>query len=474
MAIPIEKLGLEHLLQERVYIKWVDDEGNPYAMGSCLAGNKDDSNLHMKVVCDSERRIHVYFSLNVTYRHNGKYRQMEMLLAVPPHGDFKSSLKFLSISGLDDLSSSDASDLHEAGISKLEHIILLPFDLRFTGFVVRKEKKFATIVPDNPTSSKLIRTLISLSRTKSFNVYIRPSDYAREHLKVVHELLCDKSVSICEPDMRKIYSQPDIILVDWAKIIYQEGKDRLLSPPPAKHDAQRSTEVQVPQSPPPPPPAKPDCEEPSDVPENLDPNDFYQDSGHVETYPEVDSDEECLAALNDQQLRRDASSEARRSEFKEWLNAAMAINENIYGHRGLTQKLSALGQSVRTSNVRMFDAIRPWCSALFLCDPTDSSGRMDEWFVSDMAKLIRWVNMLHRGAEMTLLMDDFLKLGSSARACDKDQYRLHKVDFLLRVFMEFNQSSISVNGVSRKVLLSRKSNVLGTSATASKRARTAA
>ncbi|TGO46904.1 hypothetical protein BCON_0302g00110 [Botryotinia convoluta] len=505
MAVPIEKLGLENLLQERVYIKWVD-EGHPYTLGSCLADNKENTNFLMKVVCDPEKRIHVYFSLKVTHKHTGKNRSMEMLLVVPPHGNFECYSKSLPISGLDDLSSHDASALHEAGISNLEHIIVLSFDLQFTGFVVRKERESATILPSNSTSSTLMQKLRSLSVTKSFKVYIRPSDYARANLKTVNERLRDKGVWICEPDMRKIYSRQGIMLVDWAQIKHRELKGKLLPPPPqlqpqpqpppyTEHDAQRSTEVQVPRSPPiadvysskdiiPATPShlpvchgifSPDGEEPSDVADDLDLDDIRKDTGHVEPYFEMDSDEEYLAALHAQQcsqeLRQDTSSEALRLEFKEWLKAAMSINENVYGHSGLTKKLFALGDSVHASNVGLFHDIRPWCSALFLCDPTDSSRQTDEWFVSDMAGLIKWVNTFHRGAEMTILMNDFLKLGSAARVCNKNQYKHQKSDFLLRIWVEYDCSSISINGESRKIL-SRKRNILETCSDVSKRAKT--
>jgi hypothetical protein len=511
MTVPIENLGLENLLQERVYIKWVD-EGHSYTLGSCLADNKENTNFLMRVVCDSEGHIHVYFSLRVNHKHTGKHRSMEMLLVVPPHGNFACYLK-VPISELDDLSSHDASALHEAGISNLEHILVLPFDLRFTGFVVKKKRESSTILPSNSTSSILMQKLRSLSVTKSFKVYIRPSDYARENLKTVNERLRDKNIWICESDMRKLYSRQGIMLVDWAQIRQLKTRPPLLppqllpqlppqpspqpSPQPPPYTAQRSTEVQVPQSPSivhidankdiiPATPSSlptchgifsPNCEEPSDVASDLDLDDTYKDPGYGEIYLEADSDEEYLAALNaqqlSQQLRQDISSEALRSEFKEWLKAAMTVNENVYKHTGLTKKLFALGKSVHTSNVVIFDAIRPWCSALFLCDPTDSSRPTDEWFVTDMAELIKWVNSLHRGAEMTMLMDDFLKLGSAARVCNKDQYELHKVDLLLRIWVEFDCSSTSINGESSKVL-PRKRNVLKTGSNVSKRARTAA
>ncbi|KAF7880025.1 uncharacterized protein EAF02_007662 [Botrytis sinoallii] len=502
MAVPIEKLGLENLLQERVYIKWID-EGHPYSLGSCLVDNKENTNFLMKVVCDSEKRIHVYFSLKVTHKHTGKNRSMEMLLVVPPHGNFECFSKSFPISGLDDLSSHDASALHEAGISNLEHIIVLSFDLQFTGFVVRKERESANILPSNSTSSTLMQKLRSLSVTKSFKVYIRPSDYARASLKTVNERLRDKGSWICEPDMRKTYSQQGIMLVDWAQVKYRELKSKPLSLPPqsqpqpppyTEHDAQRSTEVQVPRSPPvadvylnkdivPATPSllpvchgifSPDYEEPLDVADDLDLDDIRKDPGHIEPYLEMDSDEEYLAALHaqqcSQQVRQDTNSEVLRLEFKEWLKAAMSINENVYGHSGLTKKLFALGDSVHASNIGMFDAIRPWCSALFLCDPADSSRLTDEWFVSDMAGLIKWVNTFHRGAEMSILMDDFLKLGNAARVRDKSEYKRYKADFLLRIWIEFDCSSISINGESRKVL-SRKRNVLETCSDVTKRAK---
>ncbi|PQE31007.1 lim domain-containing serine threonine- kinase protein [Rutstroemia sp. NJR-2017a WRK4] len=523
MAVPIENLGLENLLQERVYIKWVDDEGKPYTLGSCLAGNKENTNLVMKVVCDSEGRIHIYFSLQVTYKVTGKSRQMEMLLVVPPHGAFEHSLKFLPISGLDDLSFLDASALHEAGISNLEHIIVLPFDLQFTGFVVRKEKESTTILPSNPTSSKLIQTLRSLSATKSFKVYIRPNDYAREHLKQVHERLRNRDRWITEADMLEMYSQQGIMLVDWSLIKHQEPKGRLPPRPPppyTERGAQKSPEVQVPESPPTanadpksppnihesiilatpsppttpsplttpsPPPVRhgifsPSSQEQSEASEDVDLDDIYKDLAHIEPHLEVDSDEEYLAELNaqqlSQQLRQTASTEILRSEFRDWLNAAMSLNENIHEHSALTQKLFTLGQSVRKANVSLFDATRSWCSALFFCNPKGShSNGAEESFVADMARLVKWVNTLRRGAEMTVLMEDFLRLGSAARGCDKELYRRCKVDVLLRVFVEWECGSTSTgvngNGESSKVL-ARKGDILDIGSNSLKRARVAA
>jgi len=484
-----------------------------------MPGNKKNVDIIMKVVCDSQRHIHIQFSLKVAIKISGNRHHMYMLLAIPPHGDFEYASKDLPIQELNDLSHLDASALHEAGISNLEHVIVLNFDVRFTGFVVQKEKESTTIRPFNETSSKLIRAIKSLSLMKKFKVYIRPSDYARQHLKEIRERLYDTSAQICESDMRKIYSQQGIMLVNWTHFKHKEPQDQ---PPPlyTANDTQRPTEVQVPRSPliayvdtksspnineaivPVTPSPVPVChgifsdrEELSDVGE-----DSHKDSGHVETYLEVEvnSDEEYLAESNarqldseyqfesnareldeeylaeirevSQQLRQDATSEALGSEFREWLDAAAKINPNVLGHRGLTSKLLTLGESVRESDVAKFDAIRPWCSALLFYDPTDSSSTSElqdstrRLLVSDIAGLIKSINTLQRGAEMTFLMDDFLKLGSAARAGNKEQYTCYKVECQFRILVDEKSSKG----------LPRKRNISEIGSNVYKRTRTAA
>jgi hypothetical protein len=345
MAVPIEILGLENLLAERVYIKWVD-EGSCWTLGSCMPGNKKNVDIIMKVVCDSKskRHVHIQFSLKVAIRISGKRHHMYMLLAVPPHGDFEYASEDLPIQELNDLSHLDASALHEAGISNLERVIVLKFDIRFTGFVVQKEKKSTTICPFNETSSKLIRAIRSLSLMKRFEVYIRPSDYARQHLKEIRERLRDTSAEICESDMRKIYSQQGIMLVNWTHFKHKEPQDQ---PPPlyTANDTQRPTEVQVPRSPlivytdtksspdineaiipETPSPVQvyhgifsPDGEDLSDVGENSHFDDGYKDSRHVETYLEVEvnSDEEYLAESNARQLDIEYQFESNTRELDE-------------------------------------------------------------------------------------------------------------------------------------------------------------
>ncbi|KAF7918164.1 uncharacterized protein EAE97_011935 [Botrytis byssoidea] len=486
MAVPIEILGLENLLAERVYIKWVDDDGC-WTLGSCMPCNKKKVDIIMKVVCNSKskRDVHIQFSIKVAIKISGKRHYMYMLLAVPPHGDFQYASEDASIQKLDDLSYLDASALHEAGISNLERIIVLNFDIRFAGFVVQKEKESTSICPFNKTSSKLIRAIKSLSLMKKFKVYIRPSDYARQHLKEIRECLHDTSVEVCESDLGKLYFKKGITLVNWTHFKHKEHKEPQDQPPPlyTANDTQRATEVQVPRSPlivyidkksspsideaiiPVTPSPVPVChgifssspEELSDIGEGSYLDDDYKDLGRVE----VNSDEEYLAEFNARQLdeayltdiretsrrlRQDATSEALASEFREWLDAAAKLNPNVLEHRGLTSKLLTLGESVRESDVAKFDAVRPWCSALLFYNPTDSSSTSElqdsthRLLVSDMAGLIKSINTFQRGAEMAFLMEDFIKLGGAARAGNKEQYTRCKVECQFRILVDEKSS----------------------------------
>ncbi|KAM3066405.1 hypothetical protein ACMFMG_012095 [Clarireedia jacksonii] len=487
MAVPIDNLGLKSLLKERVYTKWVDNLGESFTLGSRSHTNKEETELLMEVVCDSEAHIRVHFSLDIFCRVNGKQRPTQLLLVVPPHGDFNYALKSRPIRQLGDFLHSDAVAVHDAGIIKSEQIHVLPFNLRSLGFVVKKTRKLNT--PSNSTSKELARMIRSLSLVKTFKVYIKPSDYAQQNLKTVWERLSGTGAEISISNMMDMYSIDDVEVVDWTKFGLEEFLDTLsppialpsqdarvtpnaLPPPYAKNDAQRSTGVEIPQSPPnaytntklvpnigdaivPATPSSlpvchgifsPEPEKQSKVAGDSDLDDIHKDSGHVENF-ELDSDEERLAALNaqqlSQQLRQKEISDTLLSRFRNWLNATMAIDGNVYKNPELTTKLRTLGTSVRNSEVGLFEATKHWCSALFLFKQTDASSQAngdpskqtDGYFVSDMAELIKWVNKFHRDAEVTVLKHDFLRLGSAARACDTEQYMHHKCEIILRIFV---------------------------------------
>ncbi|KAB8300814.1 hypothetical protein EYC80_002742 [Monilinia laxa] len=422
----------------------------------------------------------------VSIKLAGKDQQMEMLLVVPPNADFTNAFTPLLKSNIDDLSFLDASALHEAGISESEHVILIRFHLTAKGFVVMKKKTSPIIRPSNNTSNKLIRSLESLSDMTIFSVYIRPNDYAREGLKELCKRLSNTSTAIHKINMKEMYVQQGAMLVEWDRFMYQNRQDTL--PPPYTDNPNRLLlEVQVPQSPPiifekekptintievaiaetptrtpVSPNPKPvlhgifsSVEESSDSEVSLE--DIEEDSRYIEMEFDVGSDEEFLANLNSrelsQQFKHDlAVSKMLESRFVEWVNGAITINPNVYEHKHLITKLLILSDCVRTSNARVFDATRPWCSALLFYDPFDSDNTVElweeknRWLISDMAKLIKWANEFHYGAEISsLLINDFVKLGSAARTFalhpgyDKAEYSAQKSVCIVRVLVEFGK-----------------------------------
>jgi hypothetical protein len=523
MSVPIEKLQLQTLLCERVFVKWVDQSGTPFTLGSCLYDNKQNPKFVMTARCDMEGHIHIHFSLPVSVKLAGKDQRMEMLLVVPPDADFASASTPLPISNLDDLSFLDASALHEAGISESEHVILIRFDLTEKGFVITKRKASPTIRLSNSTSDKLIRSLESLSNMTVFSVYIRPNDYARQGLKELCKRLGNTATSTPKVNMEDMYVQQGAMLVEWGRFIYRTPQDTV-PPPYTERPTQLLPEVQVPQSPPSifenetlsintseaaiaeTPTRTPmssnhtpvlhgmfssGAEDSLDSEVDLDnieedPRYIEEDSRYIEMDFGVNSDEEYLANLNSrelsQQFKHDlAVPKMLRSKFVEWLNRAITINPNVYEHKHLITKLSILGNCVRTSNTRVFDATRPWCSALLFYDPSDSDNTLElweeknRWLISDMAELIKWANGFHCGAEMSSpLVNDFVKLGNAARTLalsagqDKAEYIHQKSVCIVHVFVEYGKADASISRENIKPV-SRKRFTLETHSNKSKR-----
>lgn len=521
MSVPIKKLTT--LLRERVFVKWLDPSGSPSTLGSCLYDNKQNPKFVMTAGYDMEGHVHIHFSLMVSIKLAGKVQQMELLLVVPPDANFADASTPLPKSNIDDLSFLDASALHEAGISESEHVILIQFDLTARGFVVMKKKTSPTIRPSNSTSNKLIRSLESLSGMIIFSVYIRPNDYAREGLKEVCKLLNNTGSTIQQPtSMKEMYVQQGAMLVEWGRFVYQDRQDALL-PPYTENPNQLLSEVQVPQSPPiicekdgpsintvevtiaetptrTPFSPSPEpilhgilssSEQSSDCEVNLD--DFEENSRYIETDFDVGSDEEFLANLNSRELSQQLNNDLGvpqilQSKFMEWINEAIMINPDVYQHKHLITKLLILGDCVRTSNARVFDATRYWCSAILFYDPFDSDNTPElweegnRWLISDIAKLIKWANEFHYGAEISsLLMKDFVKLGSSARTIalqsghDKDEYNLQKSVCIVRVLVEFGKPGVGAGrkNNSKSVIRKEKAHALESrnNSNVSKRAR---
>ncbi|KAF7858592.1 hypothetical protein EAF04_009192 [Stromatinia cepivora] len=508
--ILIEKLKLQRFLCERVFVKWEDQSGTSFMLGSRLNCNKQNLQFLIAVYYDMEGYIHIHFSLKVFIKLKGNKQQIEMLLVVPPDADFADAFKPRLISNIGDLSRLDASVIYDAEISDSVCVIRIQFDLIAKGFVVMKNKTTATIKSWNDTSKDLIRRLESLSNTKTFTVYFKPNSYAQVGLAELRNRLSNTGThtDTRKTNMKEMYIRQGPVLVEWSRF------DPISLPPYTENPPQLFPEVQVPRSPPiiferetpsintieaaiaetpvrtPTSPNSisvhsiffPSHKELSNSEMNL--NDIEEDSRYIEMNFDMDSDEERLANLNSRELSQQfnydsAVSKILESKLVEWIQTARQINSNVYEHKRLTTKLLILGNCVRTSNTSVFDATIPWCSALFFYDPFDSDKTLglweekNSWFISDIAKLIKWANKVHYGAEMSsLLVNDFVKLGDTARTValhpgyNKDGYEYQKSVCIAHVFMKFGKPGSSISGENSKPV-SRKS--LGTDSNASKR-----
>jgi hypothetical protein len=530
MSVPLEKLQLQTLLCERVFVKWVDQSGTPFTLGSCLYDNKQNPKFVMTARCDVEGYVHVHFSLSVSVKLAGKDQRMEMLLVVPPDADFASASTPLPISNLDDISFLDASALHEAGISESEHVILVRFELLEKGFVITKKKASPTIRLSNSTPDKLIRSLESLSNMTEFSVYIRPNDYARQGLKDLCKRLGSTATATPKTNMKEMYVEQGAMLVEWSRFIYRHQQDKV-PPPYTERPTQLLPAVQVAQSPPvisgretlsidtseeaitETPTRTPFSSKTTPVlhgifsssaedslDSEVDLDNIEEDSRHTEEdsrYTEedsryiemdfdLDSDEEYLANLNSRELSQQfnhdlAVPKMLESKLVEWVKGAMRLNPHVYEHKHLITKLLILGNCIRTSNARVFDATIPWCSALLFYDPLDSENTLElwedrnRWLISDMASLIKWANGFHYGAEMTSsLVNDFVKLGNTARTFalrpgqDKSEYLDQKGVCVVRVLVEFSKADA---GISRENVkpISRKRYTMESHSNKSKR-----
>ncbi|KAM3080997.1 hypothetical protein ACMFMF_002912 [Clarireedia jacksonii] len=480
--ILVEKLKLQRLLYERVFVKWEDESDMSF------------------IYHDLEGCLHIHFSLKVSILVAGKKQEIEMLLVVPPDAEFTDPSK----PNIDELSYLDASAIHDAEISDTICVLRIQFDLSTNGFIITKKRTNTTMKPWNNTSQRLIHGLESLSRTRTFTVYIKPNDYALVGIRELRNRFnkTGNPTDLHKPNMKEMYIGYIPELVEWSS-------DPISLPPVYTENRQLSPEVQVPRSPPiifgqrmpstpitevviaktpaqtptspdstsprriisppatknyqPPQPRRntspPRYEEssasssheetPDRFPTSSEMYDIfthgYEELNHMDKASRymdfnVDSDAEQLAkeqfakldsrVPNQQQIDHNLEvSQMLNSKFLKWLQTTIRINTNIQTHKRLATKLSILGTCIRTSNIITFDATLLWCSTLFFYDPLDSDPnnilglweKSNSWLISDIAKLIQWANGIHNSAEISpLLLNHFLELGNTARVVALD------------------------------------------------------
>ncbi|KAM3081497.1 hypothetical protein ACMFMG_004954 [Clarireedia jacksonii] len=239
--ILVEKLKLQRLLYERVFVKWEDESDMSCTLGSRLYHNKQNLNFFLVIYHDLEGCLHIHFSLKVSILVAGKKQEIEMLLVVPPDAEFTDPSK----PNIDELSYLDASAIHDAEISDTICVLRIQFDLSTNGFIITKKRTNTTMKPWNNTSQRLIHGLESLSRTRTFTVYIKPNDYALVGIRELRNRFnkTGNPTDLHKPNMKEMYIGYIPELVEWSS-------DPISLPPVYTENRQLSPEVQVPRSPP--------------------------------------------------------------------------------------------------------------------------------------------------------------------------------------------------------------------------------
>ncbi|APA12339.1 hypothetical protein sscle_09g071090 [Sclerotinia sclerotiorum 1980 UF-70] len=504
-SIPIEALQLVTILREKVLVKWVNAEGTASTLGSRLSHNRQRPELLMTASYDKEGHIHIDFSLMLAVKMGGKFKQIEIMFVIPPNVN----PALLETSSRNSVL--DASALHDADISdELGHVISIPFNLTTKGFVIMKNTN-SLIRLQTSTSEQLIRNIESLSNTAVFDVYIRPSDYARESLKELCKRLGDTGIVTPRPSTLEMYAQQGSMLVEWNRFTY---KDRQLFPQHPPTPAQHPLEMSLPQEPQvaldggggPLNTVEQEIAtrqnrieqrsngepvlgasitwsdvELSDV--DVDLHDFEQSSNLVEMDVNICSDEEILANEQLRDLNLQLRHEMLRAKLVKWINGSLRLHPDVFRHRGLVNKLAILGDCVRRSNARTFDHTISWCSALLFYDPSDSSDdqlweERNRWLITRMANMINWINKYHYGAEFSsALFDHFVKLGRVARAFalgpgrDDTEFRHQRSVCIGWILSEFDGLGGERTGRGRGMTGSRKRNALEARGNISKRGR---
>ncbi|EKG09530.1 hypothetical protein MPH_13420 [Macrophomina phaseolina MS6] len=165
---------------ERALVQWEDVHGQQRTLGSLTHANKHDSQCMLRVLL-SESHFLCRLSLHVSFKSSG-HKIAKQLLFMLPLDCFSDSDAFAVDEPRITEIGSAAASAHEAGLSESGRIIRVRFRLARTGYVLHPASK-TPLRPATQTSCLILALLRSLSETRRFSLFIRPSGYARHGLR---------------------------------------------------------------------------------------------------------------------------------------------------------------------------------------------------------------------------------------------------------------------------------------------------
>lgn len=426
-------------VNETVLAEWTDAHGHDCTLGSLTPCHKRDAGFTLKVTTDEQQRVWAWFILAVTVKTAGRERQRELALVIPPHSSYALTFHELEISQIH--TPAVFSAVGDARLFDSGRVIRANFALPKLGYVLMPKSTAKKIAPASRTTSDLLRGLRSLSETRSFSIYIKPSDYARQGLK----LACDRNSAA--PPPASPFAVEDVLdtrttEVDWDLFGIEPDNLPSSAPPPYLGPTPPLLDCEhlLPLSPAAAAPA-PSTPTKSVVSET----DFSQippPSIHTSPSPQpnlqpLNTQKRPLspntAAAPDilpsaQRPRRGSSAasttrNALTANLAEWVEAALAVNHSVYEHPRLQDHLQACATHAVAADVDGFLDSRAALGAEFYYDPdgVDGEEAVGEEvveraaYVADMARLLRWALKKRWSADVENL-DTFVFLGKAAKA----------------------------------------------------------
>ncbi|KAK0647221.1 hypothetical protein DIS24_g7917 [Lasiodiplodia hormozganensis] len=437
----------KHDVNETVLAEWTDAHGHDCTLGSLTPCHKRDAGFTLKVTTDEQQRVWAWFILAVTVKTAGRERQRELALVIPPHSSYALTFHELEISQIH--TPAIFSAVGDAHLFDSGRVIRANFALPKLGYVLMPKSTAKKITPASRTTSDILHGLHSLSQARAFSVYIKPSDYARQGLKLV----CDRNSAAPPPaspfavehvldtrttevDWSLFGIEPDLVpdnppssapppylgptppLLDCEPLLS-------LSPPavaPAPSTPSKSiiSETDFSQIPPPSIHASP-----SPQPQ-LEPSTTAQKKRPLS--PNTAAAPDILPSAQRPRRGSSAASTTRdtlTANLAEWVEAALAVNPSVYEHPRLQDHLQTCAMHAVAADVDAFLDARAALGAEFYYDPDGVDGEEaavadkevaeHAAYVADMARLLRWALRKRWSADVENL-DTFVFLGKAARA----------------------------------------------------------
>ncbi|KAK0610208.1 hypothetical protein DIS24_g12158 [Lasiodiplodia hormozganensis] len=214
-----ERFDLLDYVNEQVLAEWVDaDTCETRTLGFLSTRNKQDASLSFRVGLDASlEQAFMRFSMNVSVRVSGKPRQRQLLLVLPLHVlSYKTSALEYDIVRTSDIGES-APAVHDAGFSDSGFVLRAQFSLQEPGYVLMPKSNAKALRPSTLNAANNLAGIKSLSQALSFTLYIKPSDYAQQGIRMIYEYLRNDTLKQYPLHWDALYGDHGAQPVDWAQ-----------------------------------------------------------------------------------------------------------------------------------------------------------------------------------------------------------------------------------------------------------------